>query len=238
MSHVYTVYSHSKEGDWGFSALTGAGKVKTAFIAQETRAVTVKDLEPLMVAPAIQKLLRKGYTKVQKPKYLHVQLETGEFVDKHPDLGQHLGFGCVLFAGAPAQTDMNALVDEWADQLDGTSDASALRDAWLRHCRTVTTYVPAVDNGDVYAALLVAQWARDNNLVLMASKGTLPLKSPKTQRYEWREFLQEWFNRNCIDRALTELGWPLAGALCAPEATPSTKPDDAGWLAVAQQAAF
>ncbi len=243
MSQVYTVYAHPTEGAWGFSGLTPSGSVSTAYIEAATHAVLVKDIEPLKVAPAIQKLLRKGFTKVAQAKYLYARASDGacrgEFVSKHPDLGQQLGVECLMFAGVPTQVDMRELARDFELRLADASGGDHQRQVWLQHVSSVSTYMPVFNNGDAHAALLVAQWAREECLVLMTNKGSLPFGSAKEQRYEWRNFLQEWFDRTCIDRAFSELGWPLAGALCvAREANSSTDPDAGGWLAMAQQVAF
>jgi hypothetical protein len=243
MSVVYNVYTHPTQGAWGFSALNAHGLVSTAFIDPSTGLVSVKDLEPLKVAPAIQRLVRKGFTKVVHGKYLHVVARDGarfgEFVVKHPDLGEHLGVECVMFAGVPSETDMAVMASEWSSRLAEASGGDLGRRTWLEHVAAVSTYVPVFASGDAHAALLVAQWARENNLVLMANKGTLPIGAPQERRYEWRTFLREWFDPAGVDRAFAELDWPLAGALSVePEAQASDKPNDAGLLAIAQQAAF
>lgn len=243
MSYLYNVYRHPKKGQWGF---TGAidGEIRTAFVDGRDQQVTTDLITTIKFAPRLAKLLRSGYTRVSQPHYLlqttRDGLKTGSFVLRHPELGEDLRGDLVLFAALPPQLAMADVVNEWDSALsDADSPDEQARSAWLEHCAATATYVPAMSH-DPHGVLLVAQWARENSLVLIAAKGSLPVASPKDARYAWREFLQHWFEPRSIDTALTQLGWPLRDALSAPVATEQTTlpGGEDRWLDLTQQAAF
>lgn len=242
MSYLYNVYAHCQKGQWGFTAQSEQGEVRTAAIDKDGR-VTLGKLDPIRLAPALQQRLRAGYQKVSHPKYLQLVerdgVQCGEFVAQHPDLGPNLEGELVFFIAVPPGADMPSVAASWRDRLEEQEGNGLTRDRWLALCGRASAYVP-VKAGDVHAALLVAQWAKENNLVLVSSAGELPLKGPADQRHDWRNFLTAWFPQNAIERALSDLGWPLSEAIGPVEAvqTSTTPAAQDGWLALAQQASF
>lgn len=242
MSYLYNVYAHFQKGQWGFTAQSSQGEVRTAAIDKDGR-VTLGKVDPIKLAPALQQRLRAGYQKVSQPKYLHLVeidgVQCGEFVVQHPDLGSSLEGELIFFIAAPQGADMAAVAASWRDRLEEQDGNGLSRDRWLAHCGHSTAYVP-VKAGDVHAALVAAQWAREHNLVLVSSAGELPQKGPAEQRHDWRNFLTAWFPQNAIERALSDLGWPLSDAFGRVEAvqTSTTPAAQDGWLALAQQASF
>lgn len=242
MSYLYNVYAHPEKGHWGFTPVTSNGDVRTAALTSDGRA-TLGKVDPIKLAPALQQRLRAGFQKVSQPKYLYLTEKDGvlrgEFVVQHPDLGSTLEGDLVFFIAVPQGADMKAVVASWRERLEEQDGNGHSRDRWLELCAQATAYVP-VKTGDVHAALLAAQWAKDNNLVLVSSTGELPQKGPAEQRHDWRGFLSTWFRQGDIDRALTDLGWPLAEAISPVEPVQSSTTPAAqeGWLALAQQASF
>ena len=243
MSYLYNVYSSPKKGQWGFTAVQD-GAVRTAFVDGRDQQVTLETIAPIKLAPTLARLLRSGYRRETHPQYLLQTttdgMNTGRFVLKHPDLGEGLRGEMVLFAALPPQLQMVQAVDEWEEALRGAdSPDHGARAAWLAHCRQASTYAPAMSH-DPHGPLIVAQWARQNSLVLIASQGSLPAASPKDARYEWREFLQQWFKPGLIDESLAQLGWPLREAMTAsPPAELSTLPEgEDRWLDLTHRAAF
>jgi hypothetical protein len=181
---------------------------------------------------------------VSQPQYLLQEnsggLKKGRFALRHPDLGEGLRGELVLFAALPPQTQMNDVVSEWESALSSAdSPDHAARATWLEHCAAAASYVPAMSH-DPHGVLLVAQWARENTLVLITAKGSLPTAAPKDARYEWRDYLRQWFEPDSIENALAHLGWPLREAVATPApADNSTSPDgDDQWLDLTQKAAF
>lgn len=242
MSYLYNVYVHPEKGQWGFTPLTPNGDVRTAALSSDGRA-TLGKVDPIKLAPALQQRLRAGFQKVAQPKYLYLAEKTGvlrgEFVTQHPDLGSSLEGDLIFFIAVPQGAEMKTVADAWRERLDEQDGNGRSRDRWLELSATATAYVP-VKTGDVHAALVAAQWAKENNLVLVSSAGELPQKGPAEQRHDWRSFLTSWFAQADIDRALTDLGWPLAEAMSpiAPVQKSTTPAADEGWLALAQQASF
>jgi hypothetical protein len=134
---------------------------------------------------------------------------------------------------------MVSLVEGWRQRLEEMPGGGRGREAWLRRRGQATAYL-AVTTGDLRIALLAAQWARDNKLVLVSSAGELPLRAPGEQPDEWRNWLAGSFQRREIDQALRDFGW-LPGLASAPvdpvhQSTASTEPGE--WLALARQASF
>lgn len=242
MSNVYNVYAHPQRGWWGFARLRPSGEVKTASIDNERRA-TLATLSPLKFAPALQQRLRAGFKKDGHPRYFHCYDKSGvmhgDFVVEHPDLAPHLAGQMVFFVKLPLGTEMKGVVSGWRERLDEQAGNGLERDQWLHLCERATAYVP-VKTGDVHAALVAAQWAKENNLVLVSSTGELPDRTPQEQRHEWRHFLAVSFPQAAVDRALADFGWPLNEALgpVAPVQTPTRPANDEGWLTLAQQASF
>lgn len=244
MSHLYVIYAHPQRGQWGFTPTPSGGKVRTAFIEARDGRATLESLDPLKLGPAIQKHVRGGYVKVAQPKYLYLGdkngVQVGEFVSKHPDLGARLSGDRVYFVAVPDRTDMKAQVAEWRHRLDGCDDVPG-RDAWLSHCETVTAYVPVMST-DASVALLVAEWAKRQNLAIVSeSQERFPMAAPSAQRHEWRSFLNQWFELRDLDESLKDLGWPLSEVieLLAPAPETTTPAEDGGdWLAQAQQVSF
>lgn len=242
MSYLYNVYTHPEKGQWGFTPLTTNGEVRTAAVTKDGRA-TLGKVDPIKLAPALQQRLRAGFQKVSQPKYLYLVDKngalSGEFVVQHPDLGTNLGGDLVFFIAVPQGADMKAVTATWRDRLEEQDGDGHSRDRWLELCAHATAYVP-VKTGDVHAVLVAAQWAKENKLVLVSSAGVLPQKGPAEQRHDWRGFLASWFEQGDVDRALTDLGWPLAEAMSPVESvqTSTTPAAQEGWLALAQQASF
>jgi hypothetical protein len=243
MSYLYNVYGHPEKGQWGFNSVAHNGEVRTAALTSDGRATLAK-LDPIKLAPALQQRLRAGFQKVSQPKYLYLAEKDGglrgEFVVQHPDLGSTLQGDLVFFIAVPQGAEMKAVAAAWRERLEEQDGNGHSRDRWLELCEHATAYVP-VKTGDVHAALVAAQWAKDNNLVLVSSAGEMPQKGPAEQRHDWRCFLSTWFPQADIDRALTDLGWPLAEAINSPVEpvqTSTTPAAQEGWLALAQQASF
>jgi len=244
VSNVYNVYAHAR-GQWGFTDTCDDGRVQTAFIDARDARVTLAAVDPIKVAPLLQRKLREGYQKVAQPKYLHLKPDpqgggqTGMFVVQHPDLGLDFQGARIYFVAVPKGMQMHDVVHAWAQKLEACESEPTGIESWLHHCSGCTTYVPAFSD-DVHAALLLAQWARQNNLVLVAQRPNVPDSTPEKQPYAWREYLAHWFTLNDIDRALDGLGWSLRDAItCGPAATEPTGPVSEGeWKALAQQAAF
>jgi len=243
MSYLYNVYAHPERGQWGFTAVTTEKDVKTAFINARDGTVTLGSLDPIKLGPALQRNLRSGYQKVAQAKYLYLTMKNGsqlgEFVAQHPDLGRELDGDRLFFVAVPEGLAVAEVVATWSARLDECDGNGKRRDDWMQHCKVVTSYVPVM-TGDAHAALLVAQWAKDNNLMLVADKGEVPQSGPSQQRYEWRNFLRDSFDLEDIDAALADLGWPLKEALGtvkpAQPSTTSTGQDE--WIALAQQVSF
>jgi hypothetical protein len=239
MSYLYNVYAHAQRGRWGFTALTREGDVKTAFVHGDG-TVTLESLDPLKLGSALQKNVRAGFKKEAQPKYLLLSakdgVRVGQFVTQHPDLGADLDGERLFFVAVPEQIAMNEVVAAWSERLQECERAPRCREQWLAHCAKATAYVPAMTS-DAHAALLVAQWARDNNLMLV-SEGEAPMQGPEQQRHDWRNFLSQRGVED-IDTALADLGWPLTEALHAVPPVESTTPggEDA-WIALAQQVSF
>jgi hypothetical protein len=243
MSHLYSVYEHPQRGRWGFTALTAEGDVKSAFVAAQDQQVVLKAMQPLQVAPAIARLVRSGYTKLAQMQYLYVRdsggRQLGEFGIKHPDLVKLQDGESIFFTTLPA-IDMGLVVEQWRAQLDNTNGACGpARERWLKHCAGATAYGPAPST-DVGAALVVAQWARENKQVLVASKGDVPAGEPRLARHDWRVFLQQWFTSEVIDTAFSQLGWSLSEALEVPARAATSICPDGGdsWIEIASQAGF
>jgi hypothetical protein len=238
MSYLYTTYQHPSKGGWGFTDVID-GSVHTAAVDGEG-GVTLGKLEPMKLGPELQRRIRGGYAKVTQPKYLHRVPRNGklagEFVAQHPDLGRSLQGECILFVAIAPDTQMTETVADWERRL-GNCDPQPGREEWLEHCVNVTAYAPAMSN-DPAAALVVAQWAHDDKLILVANAGTAPAGAPSAERHNWRTYLTNWFALEQIDQALTDLGWPLAEGLNAsPVATTTTVPEGS-WLQLAQQVTF
>lgn len=237
MSYLYSTYQHPSKGAWGFTEVID-GTVHTALVNADGE-VSLGQVEPMKLGPELQRRIRGGYAKVTQPKYLLRSARegrlVGEFVAQHPDLGRALQGECLLFVAIAAGTPMREIANKWEITL-GNCDSAPGRSEWLEHCANVTAYVPALSN-DVAATLLVAQWAHDNNLVLVANAGTAPLGSPSAERHSWRSYLSSWFALAQIDEALTDLGWSLAEGLAVAPVAPTTS-TETGWLKSAQQISF
>lgn len=240
MSYLYNVYAHAQRGQWGFTALTREGDVKTAFVHASDRTVTLDSLDPLKLGPALQKNVRAGFKKEAQPKYLLMSekdgVQVGQFVTQHPDLGEDLAGERLFFVAVPEQIAMNEVAAAWRERLQQCERAPRGREQWLAHCARATAYVPAMTS-DAHAALLVAQWARDNNLMFV-SEAAAPMQGPQQQRHDWRNFLSQRGVED-IDGALAELGWPLTEALqVAAPMEPTTPDGQDAWIALAQQVSF
>lgn len=240
MSYLYNVYAHAQRGQWGFTALTREGVVKTAFVHARDGTVTLESLDPLKLGPALQKSVRAGFKKEAQPKYLLLSekdgVQVGAFVTQHPDLGKDLAGERLFFVAVPEQIAMNEVVAAWRERLQECEREPTGREQWFAHCARATAYVPAMSS-DAHTALLVAQWARDNNLMLV-SEGEAPMQGPEHQRHDWRNFLSQRGVED-IDSALADLGWPLTEALRAVAPVESTTPDgEDAWIALAQQVSF
>lgn len=242
MSILYNVYTHPVRGQWGFSTVTSENAVHTASVDPDGN-VTRGKLDPLKVAPVLQKHLRGGYQKSAQGKYLHLTVrdgrEHGEFVTQHPDLGRALEGERVFFVAVPEGIAATEVTAVWTDRLESCSGKGRTRDAWLKHCQQVTAYLPAMSQ-DAHAALLVAEWGRENDLMLVCEGAEVPPSPPSRQRHEWRAFLRRWFTESKVDDALAELGWPLNEALAAASTAPGKTTTPAGdeWTSLAQQASF
>lgn len=245
MSYLYSLYQHPTKGSWGFSAPHN-GKVRTAFVDARSQAATLSAIEPLKLAPTLSLLLRGGYSKVTLPHYLHLQNKldvgvTGTFVTRHPDLGDALDGELVLFAAVPTGTDMTLVTADWKELLSGTDSTNdAARERWLLHCASITCYVPAMSH-DPHGVMLLAQWAREEKLITVATRGSLPPASPLDARHAWRDFLTMWFETSRIEDAFDQLGWPLCEALSGiAHVQTTTSQGDGGdpWIDIANQAAF
>lgn len=238
MSYLYTTYQHPSKGSWGFTEVIG-GAVHTAAV-DSNGEVTLGKLEPMKLGPELQRRIRGGYAKVTQPKYLHRAARngklTGEFVAQHPDLGRALQGECILFVAIAPDTQMAETVVEWEHRL-GNCDPYAGRSEWLEHCQNVTAYAPAMSN-DPAATLVVAQWAHDNKLILVANAGMAPTGAPSVERHNWRTYLSQWFALEQIDQALTELGWSLAEGLNVAPVAPTKSVPEGSWLQLAQQVTF
>jgi hypothetical protein len=241
MSELYNVYAHPQRGLWGFTSQTAPGNVKTAAIDKDGR-VTLGEVQPIKLAPLLQQRLRAGFKAVAQPKYLSVFDEDGaphgEFVVQHPDLGSTLEGELLFFVAVPQGADMRQVAADWRDRLEDLDGNDPARDRWLELCARATAYV-SVKTLDVHAALVTAQWARENDLVLVSNAAGLPDKGPKEQRHEWRCFLADKFEQAAVDRALADLGWPLHEALELIQADhTTTSVEQEGWLTLARQASF
>lgn len=243
MSTLYNVYLHPKRGQWGFTALTLDGDVRTAAIDTQGRVLLGK-VDAIQLAPALQQRLRAGYQRMPQPKYLLLasgeEVQRGEFVAQHPDLGASLNGELLFFVSLPPGADMAQVAQSWCARLEQVDGNARERQQWLLLCSRATDYVP-LKSGDIHAALIAAQWARENQLVLVSSAGELPGEGPAEQRHDWRHWLTAWFPQGVIDRALADLGWPLDDAVSRvePLSTSSTaSTDQDGWLALARQVCF
>jgi len=244
MSHLYVVYTHPQRGQWGFTPTPVAGRVRTAFLDGRDGRATMESLDPLKLGPAIQKHVRGGYAKVTQPKYLYLSerhgVEVGEFVSQHPDLGARLDGDRLFFVALPDRTDMGSLVEEWSKRLDACNDVPS-RDTWLKHCKSATAYIPVMTT-DAGAALVVSEWAKQNNLAIVSEADeTFPAAAPSAQRHEWRTFLNQWFELRELDTVLADLGWPLSEAISSVALDPATTTpaeESGDWLAQAQQVSF
>ncbi len=243
MSYLYNIYAHPQRGEWGFTAVTPDKDVKTASINSRDRTVSLESLDPIKVGPALQRHLRSGYQKVAQAKYLYLSIkdgvQQGEFVAQHPDLGRDLQGERLFFVAWPEGFATEDVIANWTSRLDECDGSGTRRDTWLQHCKSVSSYVPVM-SGDAHAALLVAEWAKENNLMLVAEKGEVPQFGPSRQRHEWRNFLRTSFDLDDIDGALADLGWPLREALgtVTPPLQSATPAGQDEWTALAQLASF
>ncbi|MEJ8838128.1 hypothetical protein [Ramlibacter sp. AN1133] len=241
MSPLYTVYTHALLGHWGFAALVPDGQVRTAAIDPAGRA-SLGTIEPMKLAPLLQGQLRAGYRK-GAPRYLQLSGSEpdlkGAFVSQHPELDAGAHGELLFFVAVPQGMDMIRLAEGWRERLQGMPGGGRGRDEWLRHCGQSAHYL-ALKGGDVRAALLVAEWARNNQLVLVSSAGELPVGPPDAQRHDWRNALAQWFQGREIEQALADFGWLPDPTLAPIDPAPAaTAPSDAGeWLALARQASF
>lgn len=242
MSHLFNVYSHAQGACWGFTAEPVAGKVLTAFIDPRNNQVSMESLDPVRLAPAITKMVRSGYKKETNPKYLMTPpgaTGQGQFVTQHPDLGAALDGERLFFVAKPSGINMDILVEDWQYRLAQCKSAAGRHD-WLAHCRAATHYVPAMST-DAPATLLVAHWAKENNLAMVLEKeGDFPTKGPDEQRHSWRQYLSGSFSDDDLVEAFEDLHWPLHQALVVPTSTTTSAPvaANAHWLSLAQQASF
>lgn len=242
MSHLYNVYLHARMGQWGFTSLAQDGVVRTAAIDKEDRVV-LGQVDAIKLAPALQQRLRAGYQRMPQAKYLFLHpgegIRRGEFVAQHPEFGASLSGELLFFASVPQGVDMAPVAQTWRALLEQVEGDTNQREQWLLLCGGADAYVPA-RSGDVHAALLVAQWARDKGLVLVSSAGELPRQGPAEQRHAWRDWLAAWFPQGAIDQALADLGWPLEDALRRgePPLTSTAPADQDAWLALARQVCF
>ena len=241
MSHLYTVFTHARQGQWGFAAPAPQGQVRTVAIDPTGRA-SLGAIEPIWLAPLVQQRLRAGYKKGGS-RYLSLN-ETagvlmGEFVSQHPELAAGEGAELLFFIAVPPGADMGQAAEEWRQRLEEMPGGGRGREAWLRLCSQATAYVP-VRSDDVRVVLLAAQWAGDNKLVLVSGAGELPLNGPREQRHEWRDWLAGRFQPRDLDQALIDFGWSPDQATAAVDPVhPSTAPTEPGeWLALALQASF
>lgn len=241
MSHIYNVYEHPQKGQWGFTPIASDGEVKTALIRQDGR-LTRASIQPIKLGPLMQQHMRGGFRKLTHAKYLNVTEggARGEFVSQHPDLNSPTAGQLLFFVAVPQGADMQQLASAWRDRLLDARAGNRTWDQWLDRCALVTTYVPVME-GDPHIALLVGQWARENNLVLVNKVSEVPPRGPQESRYAWRDYLSSTVPVKDVDRALAELGWPLNEAVTTPVvAATEAKPldgDDA-WIALSQQASF
>jgi hypothetical protein len=242
MSDLYTVYTHPQKGHWGFTPVASDGEVRTAAVDQEGR-VSLGSLAAIKLAAVLQQRLRAGYEKVGQPKYLSLKpgggVLEGGFVSQHPELAADLDGELLFFVVVPPGADMTQVVAAWRDRIEGLGGDVRVWEQWLLLCSRATAYVP-VNTGDVHAALLAAQWARQDKLVLVSNIGELPLQGPAEQGDGWRNTLAARFRRNDIDRALADLGWaPKEGAGTVDVQQAAHAPAESNeWLALAQKAAF
>jgi hypothetical protein len=242
MSDLYTVYTHPQNGHWGFTPLALDGEVRTAAVDREGR-VSVGSLAAIKLAPVLQQLLRAGYEKLGQPKYLSLKpgpgVLEGGFVSQHPELAADLDGELLFFVVVPPGADMTQVVAVWRDRLEGLGGDMRVREQRLLLCSHASSYVP-VNTADVHAALLAAQWARQDKLVLVSNIGDLPLQGPAEQGDDWRNALAAWFRQDHIDRALVDLGWAAKKAAGLVDLQPAAHaPAESNeWLALAQKAAF
>jgi hypothetical protein len=242
MSDLYTVYTHPQKGHWGFTPVASDGEVRTAAVDQQGR-VSVGSLAAMKLGPVLQQRLRAGYEKLGQPKYLSLKpaegVLEGGFVSQHPELAADLDGELLFIVVVPPGADMTQVVAAWRDRLESVGGDLRVREQWLLLCSRATAYVP-VKTGDVHAALLAAQWARRDRLVLVSNIGGLPLQGPAEQGDDWRNALAAWFRQAHIDRALVDLGWAPKHASRPVDLQPAAHaPAESNeWLALAQKAAF
>jgi hypothetical protein len=242
VSDLYTVYTHPQNGHWGFTPVAWDGEVRTAAVDQEGR-VSLGSLAAIKLAPLLQQRLRAGYEKIGQPKYLSLKpgegVLEGGFVSQHPELAADLHGELLFFVVVPPGADMTQVVAAWRDRLEGLANDVCVREQWLVLCTRATAYVP-VNTGDAHAALLAAQWARQDKLVLVSNIGELPLQGPAEQGEDWRNTLAARIRQDEIDRALLDLGWApkQASRPVALQPAAHVPAESNEWLALAQKAAF
>ncbi|MDB5861697.1 MAG: hypothetical protein JWQ76_5386 [Ramlibacter sp.] len=243
MNPLYQVFAHPDHGQWGYATEAIDGEVQTAFIDARDGGVTLRCLAPRWVAPAIQHCLRSGFRRMAQQKYLELRpcgpRTVGAFVSTHPDLGGDLAGALLYFAVVPARVDMQDVAGQWQQALATTTPIDG-RAAWLAHCARASAYAPAT-SGDAAAALLLAQWARDHDWILLpASVAALPGGKPRERASAWRACLGRCFDAGALENAFAELGWPSRASVGQPmpfNINPDPA-DPAAWLSIAQQVCF
>jgi|GEM_PF-6156702 len=245
MSQPYYVYAHPTRGKFGFFKPSGGDEPVRTALVREDGLVVLEEVSTLRFSALLQEKVRAGFRSTPQPKYLLTRVEggclRGEFVATHPDLqvGEAAG-RLVFFVALPRDTDVPELLEGLRTQLEGSPiDAPAVRDQWLRHAASVTSYLPVVAP-DPCAVLAVAQWAHEERLSLIPQMvQALPEGPPSAKRYAWRELLLADASRDTVDAAFTHLGWPLHDAFAPATPVSETTTDAAeDWFIQSQQCSF
>jgi hypothetical protein len=243
MSRSFVVYRHPVRGCWGY-ALPGDGPAETAAINAEGK-LTLATEGRVTLAARIQEKVRQGYAQQAQAKYLASRVDggvlKGDFVSSHPDLvTDHLAGEQLFFVALRTGLDLPEVAEQLRQKLDGTPGRGQERNGWLTHVGRVTTYLPVLNAQQPCEALAVAEWARNNNMALVAAvQKALPDGLPSQRRHPWRAYLANWWGAPDINEAFSAMRWPLHEALAAtPPSATSTTEADADWFTNAQHFAF
>jgi len=248
MKQVFDVYVHDTKGTWGVCARPG--KVLLAHITPDG---TLKEerIDPVLLGAEVAKRVRGGFRRRARGLYLRRKQEadgrvTGVFSGAHPELEMPDGHDLVLFVTRPLGVSLDDAIHDWEKLLACNSSSASVRDSWIERMRDAEQYLSAHADAPVFA-LLLAQWAYDNNQVVVPSKGGLPSEKPALAPIAWRTFLSQWFDERLVQRTQEQLGWSVRDLLtCAPvEVHGDDKhnqkqngQDDEGWIAQAGMASF
>lgn len=238
MSLLYEVYLHPSKGAWG-----------VAIKDQTVHTVLVNDLSFVdaelpahKFAGEISKRLRMGYTKTPRAKYLKVVKGLdgkmhGSFVEQHPELT--VQGGLVLFTTVSKADDLPALSQQWEELVEKTDARPDEIASWVKEVQCATQYIVAPATHPAIA-LVLADWAIENNRLLVAGAEGIPMQAPKNVPKEWEDWLAGFFtSKNDIRNALEQLGWSLRDALTRSDVQSETKTGDGdSWFTSASFVAF